>query len=166
MGKKLRIILIDDDLAVLGSLSEALNLHGYPNRKFSDPQEAVELYKWEKFDVVITDIKMPEMNGIEVLKAVRKHNQDAAVIILTGYADTNNAITAVNEGAYAFFHKPPDLKSLLATLSKIEKELLEIQNKENVEVDLMRLYLEYKDLMNTFKSRQNTKDGIDESSVG
>ena len=166
MGKKLRIILIDDDLAVLESLSEALNLHGYPNRKISDPQEAVELYKWEQFDVVITDIKMPEMNGIEVLKAVRKHNQDAVVIILTGYADTNNAITAVNEGAYAFFHKPPDFKSLLATLSKIEMELLEIQNKENVEVDLMRLYLEYKDLMNTFKSRQNTKDGIDENSVG
>ena len=159
-------MLIDDEPEILDCLSAALALKGFPSKQFCNPKAAIETYMSEEFDVVISDFKMPEMNGIEVLKAVRKHNQDAAVIILTGYADTNNAITAVNEGAYAFFHKPPDFKSLLATLSKIEKELLEIQNKENVEVDLMRLYLEYKDLMNTFKSRQNTKDGIDESSVG
>ena len=119
----MNILLIDDEPEVLDSISEALNLIGFPNKKFTNPEDAINKYNLEDFDVVITDIRMPEMSGIEVLKSIKSHNPAAKVIILTGYSDVNDAIEAVNNGAYAFFQKPLDTESFMDTLSEIEEEL-------------------------------------------
>ena len=83
----MKLLLIDDDLKSLESLSEALSFNGYPIEQYSNPVEAVNAYNEKKFDVVITDFKMPELNGIEVLKKVKEIDPKAYVIILTGFAD-------------------------------------------------------------------------------
>lgn len=121
-SNKPRVLLIDDDSECLNVISKALTLFGYPNEKFSDPRAAIVAFRSEKFDVVITDYKMPEMNGFEVLEEVKRHAPSTHVIILTGYADKSNAISALNSGAYAFFAKPLNLKSLIGKISEIEKE--------------------------------------------
>jgi len=119
----LNILLLDDDLDSLESLSVALDSKGYLRREFSDPETAVEAYRSGEFDVVITDFRMPRMNGIEVLRTIRGIDPEAYVIIITAYADTENAIAAVNYGAYAFLCKPLDIKSLLHTLHRIESKM-------------------------------------------
>jgi len=116
-------MLIDDDLPCINSLKDALVPGGYKCSVFQNPQEGISAFKKQDFDIVITDFKMPEMNGIEVLKEIRKYNPYAYVIMLTGYADIENAIESVNNGAYAFFRKPLNFKELMDTISKITYEL-------------------------------------------
>lgn len=145
---KPRIMLIDDDHECLNVVSNSLALFGYPSEKFSNPREAVEAFKSEEFHIVVTDFKMPEMNGIEVLKAVRRYEPNTYVIIATGYADTDNAVDAVNFGAHAFLCKPLDIKNLIGKILEIERELKDIEQKED---GLVRLYHEYREIEKTFK---------------
>ena len=86
----MNILLIDNDQEILDSVGEALELIGFPTRTFSSPQDAIDAYISEGFDVVITDIRMPEMSGIEVLKAIRAYNPSAKVICYTGYSEDKN----------------------------------------------------------------------------
>ena len=99
------VMLIDDDAAVLRALGDAMRMNGFRPHSFDSPKEAVAAYAPDKIDAVVTDYKMPAMNGVEVLRAIYAKNPDAYIIILTGYADVDNAIAAVNSGAYAFFQK-------------------------------------------------------------
>ena len=145
---KPRILLIDDDQECLKVISTSLTLFGYPSEKFSNPREAVEALRSEKFDIVVTDYKMPEMTGIEVLKAIRWHHPDTYVIIMTGFADTDNAVDAVNFGAHSFFCKPLDIKCLLGKIFEIERELKDIEHKEN---GLIQLYREFSEIEKKLK---------------
>lgn len=107
----MNILLIDDDSDCLEDLVSALEPAGHRCDKYTHPVKALEMYGGSTYDVVITDMKMPVMNGIEVLKKVREINPEARVIINTGYGDVETAILAVNHRAFAFFGKPIDLKS-------------------------------------------------------
>jgi DNA-binding NtrC family response regulator len=118
----LNILLIDDDADILESLHTALEPAGYRCDKFTVPEKAVEACYQHQYDVVITDMKMPGLNGIEVLKMVRSFDRQAIVIFITAYGDRETAAAAVNHGAYAFFGKPVDFAELMETLEKIEKE--------------------------------------------
>jgi len=124
------ILLIDDDADCLDGLVTALEPAGYRCDKFTIPREALVAYQQDQYDVVITDMKMPGLNGIQVLKKVRSLNPEAKVIINTGYGDVDTAIAAVNNGAYAFFGKPIDLVDLMETLEKIEREIKEQKKAE------------------------------------
>ncbi len=148
----MRLLLIDDELPVIQSLELTLKPAGHECVLFQNPVEGVEAFKNEHFDVVVTDFKMPEMNGIEVLKEIRKYNSDVYVIILTGYADINNAIGSVNNGAYAFFRKPLNFQDLINTLNQIEDE---IKSDKEKEVNLNLLSIEYKNLKAAFESLTN-----------
>ncbi len=126
--RTLKILLIDDEPEILDCLSAALALKGFTSKQFCDPREAIETYKREKFDVVITDFKMSEMNGIDVVEALRAHDPNACVIIISGYAENYKAEMEENEGVYTVFQKPMELRKLLDTLYKIEEELRDIHN--------------------------------------
>jgi len=116
-------MIIDDDAGMVESLKIGLKPAGYDIITFSDPLKGITAYKEDHYDVVITDFRMPKMNGIEVLKTIRNLDAEAFVIILTAYADTENTITALNLGAYGFFRKPFKIGKLIKTLMKIEQEL-------------------------------------------
>ncbi len=119
----MKILIIDDEQGILDVVSRSLGRLGYECTNFSDPVKAVDAYKAEDFNIVITDIRMPEMSGIDVLKAIKKQNPAAYVLLLTGYADVDNAIDAVNSGAYAFLRKPLEIKELVDTIKSVEEEL-------------------------------------------
>ncbi|MEW6173819.1 MAG: response regulator [Bacillota bacterium] len=127
----MNILLVDDEAGVLESLHSALEPAGYDCNMFTMPEKALEAYRKRKYDVVITDVMMREMNGIEVLKRIRTLNPEARVIILTAYVDAETAIAAVNCGAYAFFDKPVEFNRLMSILEKIQCESKEKENERD-----------------------------------
>ena len=153
----MRILLIDDDKDCLAVMKKFLEFGGFECDAFTDPIEALACFKIENFDVVITDIMMPEVKGIEVLRKVKAHNPGTFVIITTGYADLDNAVNAVNEGAYAFFRKPIELKKVIEKIQQIEKEKNFTFNKQNLELSLVKLLQDYKELEDSYKR----KDGME-----
>ncbi|MEW6572973.1 MAG: response regulator [Bacillota bacterium] len=124
----MKILLIDDDADCLESLCTAFEPAGYQCDRFTAPEEAVEACYQKQYDAVITDMRMPGLNGIQVLKMVCTFDRQAKVIVITAYGDSETAAAAFNNGAYAFFGKPIDFKALVETLEKIEHELKEREN--------------------------------------
>jgi signal transduction histidine kinase len=109
------VYVIDDDPLVRESLGTALRLETpYTVRAFASGAEALDSLRQAPPDVVISDFKMPSMDGLAVLKAVRKERPEAVLMLLTGYSDKDSAIIAVNEvGIFAYVEKPWDLNDLL-----------------------------------------------------
>ena len=119
----MKLMLIDDQMPILISLKEALEPGGHECILFDLPELALARFTSEHYDAVITDLKMPKMDGIEVLKQVQKSKPGTPVIILTGYADTENAMQAVNHGAYAFYQKPIKIKQFITVLKELDEQL-------------------------------------------
>ncbi|HSA06499.1 MAG TPA: ATP-binding protein [Candidatus Gastranaerophilales bacterium] len=109
------IAIVDDEPMVTSSLNSMLKLEGYKNVNiFNSPALAFEYIKKAKVDLIISDFYMPEYNGIEFLKKAREVNAGTTLILLTGYADKESAIKAINEiGLYRYIEKPWDNDDLL-----------------------------------------------------
>ncbi|MGK5094891.1 response regulator [Deltaproteobacteria bacterium TL4] len=117
----MQILLIDDDLNFLDELKERLTKYGYIVQIAGDGETAWDLFSKAptEYDVIISDIKMPVLGGVELLKRLRYYEYDVPVIIMTGHGDLNISIEALKHGAYNFLLKPFSLKDLRKTLSKL-----------------------------------------------
>jgi YesN/AraC family two-component response regulator len=113
------ILLVDDDISSVTALTNLLE-HAHTLRIASNGLDAIQTFQIAHFDVVITDIRMPKMDGIDLLKAIRKFNKSAAVIILTGYPSQDNIRDAEIYGVSAFFTKPLDVERFMDTRSTIQ----------------------------------------------
>ncbi len=122
------IMVIDDNEFTLKSICYALNMGGFPNHGFSDPEEALSKYNKNIYRLIITDFRMPKLNGIEVLKLILQMNRDAKVIVYSAFADDEIQIEALNLGALLFLKKPFNYEFLIETIQKIKAE--EQYNKE------------------------------------
>jgi response regulator RpfG family c-di-GMP phosphodiesterase len=133
----MRVMLIDDDRDNLNLLEECLIINDHEPVTFQDGFEAVECYTPGCVDVVVTDINMPGMDGIEVLKRIRQIEPDAEVIMLTGFADMENSISALNNGAFTMLQKPVSMKDFLESIRQAGSQIRhrkEVRNKaENYE---------------------------------
>ena len=122
MATKSSILVVDDEDALRTVLSSELMNEGYEVSTAADGDEAVgELGKAE-FDLVLLDIKMPRMNGFEVLKHIKQNHEQTKVVMLTGFADLKNAIESKKLGADDFVSKPYDLVDLLTTIERVLSE--------------------------------------------
>lgn len=119
----MKILMVDDEIDCLDDIEGALSPTGYNLVKQTNPLHALELAKKEHFDVILTDVRMPQMSGIDLLKKIREAKPDQKVIVITAYGDLETATLAINHKAYAFFGKPIEFKDLIDTLSDIEKEI-------------------------------------------
>jgi len=119
-----RLIAVDDDSLVLGSLKGLFTLEtDYDVELFDDPTKAVDHLGKNPVDLVISDFLMPQMNGLEFLTEARRLQPDAARILLTGFADKQNAIRAINEvGIYHYLEKPWDNDHLLLLIRNALQE--------------------------------------------
>ena len=113
-----KILLIDDDKAIRLVLSAILKKNNYLPIEVPDGYKAIEIFKTELPSAVLLDIKMPEMDGIQVLQELKKINSDVPIIIVTGYADIPTAVQAIKLGAYDFLQKPPHVEKLILTLER------------------------------------------------
>ncbi len=126
-GDKYTVAIVDDEEMVLTSLSSFLALEtDYEVRTFLSANEALDFIKDNSIDIVISDYLMPEMDGITFLGRVRDLRPEVPRIILTGYADKENAIKAINEvGLYQYIQKPWDNEDILIVLRNgLEKQQL------------------------------------------
>ncbi|KDR96156.1 DNA-binding transcriptional response regulator, NtrC family, contains REC, AAA-type ATPase, and a Fis-type DNA-binding domains [Peptoclostridium litorale DSM 5388] len=117
--KKAKILLIDDEIEYTQVLGAILSASGYNVAALNAPKEALGIIEKEHFDIVITDIMMPEVNGMQVLEHVKKHCKSTRVIIMTGYGTIENAVDAIKKGAYTYFVKGNDPGKLLQEIEKI-----------------------------------------------
>ncbi len=122
-----RILVVDDEERLCRSLESLLTKAGYDVQTALDGKEALRLYADASFDLVISDIRLPGMDGIQLLQEIRKQTPDAMVILMTAYASLDTALAAINMGAYDYLMKPIEFTQLkLATKRALEKRELEI----------------------------------------
>ena len=113
------ILIVDDEKELCVSLSEILAEEGYPTAWTSDPLETPSILARTRVDLIILDIRMPGIGGIDLLRLVRKSNPNIKVIILTGHPSIENAVLSMKYGAANFYEKPPALKKLLNEIREL-----------------------------------------------
>lgn len=117
----MKILLVDDEQDILKLLEKALQQDGHDIYTKENGEDALNFFLEEGgFDVVLTDIKMPVMDGIELLGRIRREDYETPVVIITGHGDFDLSLQALRLGAFDFIEKPFRIKSLKKTLSKIE----------------------------------------------
>ena len=121
-AKKNSILVVDDEDALRTVLSGELTNEGYDVKSAADGDEAISEVERAAFDLVLLDIKMPRMNGFEVLKYIKDKHTKTKVVMLTGFADLKNAIESKKLGADDFVSKPYDLVDLLTTIERVLSE--------------------------------------------
>jgi two-component system, NtrC family, nitrogen regulation response regulator NtrX len=110
------ILIIDDEKAIRKTLGEILSYEGYKMDEASDGEEGLRKFKEKEYDVILCDIKMPKMDGIEFLEKAKETNPDTPIIMISGHGTIETAVEAVKKGAYDYISKPPDLNRLLITI--------------------------------------------------
>ena len=112
----MKILIVDDEKAIRNSIKDILEMEDYSVETAENGVEAVAKASKEKFDAIICDIKMPEMDGIEVLDRLVADGIESPVIMLSGHGDLETAVTCIKKGAFDFISKPPDINRILITI--------------------------------------------------
>jgi two-component system response regulator PilR (NtrC family) len=139
------LLVVDDELSMREVLEYMLTKEGYQVTCAENGRNAIALLEKERFDLLLCDIKLGDISGLDVLRASKKTNQDTVVILISAYASTETAVEAMNEGAYDYVPKPFDKDELLQTIAKAlelktiehEKEILDDQLKQNMHFGLL-----------------------------
>lgn len=125
-----RVMIIDDERSIRKTLREILEYENFKVDEAADGIEALSILQKEKFDIILCDIKMPKMDGIELLEKVTQLGIDTQVIMISGHGNIETAVEAVKKGAYDFIAKPLDLNRLLVTLrNAVDKSKLVTETK-------------------------------------
>ncbi len=121
------ILIIDDEIAIRKTLVEILSFEGYKIDEAADGLEGLVKFSEKKYDVVLCDIKMPKMDGIEFLEKALALERETSIVIISGHGDIDTAVDAVKKGAFDYISKPPDLNRLLITIKNAaeKKHLVE-----------------------------------------
>ncbi|MBU6391749.1 MAG: response regulator, partial [Planctomycetes bacterium] len=118
---KNKILVVDDEKLMRVSLEDKLMKEGYAVTSVTNAIEGLKISKTTNFDVVITDLRLPKMDGIDFLREIKKSSPDTVVIIMTAYGSIENAVTAMKEGAYDYVTKPFPMEELIVKLQKALK---------------------------------------------
>lgn len=110
------ILIIDDEKAIRKALSEILTAEGYKIEEAADGEDGLKKFREKSFDLILCDIKMPKLDGIEFLQKAVETNPDVPVIMISGHGNIETAVEAVKKGAFDYISKPPDLNRLLITI--------------------------------------------------
>jgi DNA-binding NtrC family response regulator len=122
--RKIELLIVDDDEKFLKTISERLGLKDFDVTSTTDGNQAVKEAKRKKFDVAILDLKMPGMDGMQLLEILKKKHKFLEVIILTGFASIQSAVEATKLGAFGFVEKPYNIDGLLEMLKDAYKARL------------------------------------------
>ncbi len=158
-----KILIVDDEPNILEFLDFTLAQEGFSVRTASKGEEAIEIFKSEPFSLVITDIRMPGINGFELIKTFKQINEDAEIIVVTGFASTDYAVQALKNGrAYDFLTKPLDNidRLLIAVNQALEKRQFNIERKMLIEAltrSNKKLKLEIEERLRTEAALQDSE---------
>ena len=128
---KIKILVVDDEQGLCAGIQEALRREGYLVDGATDPAAALKLGRERLYNLVISDLKMPRLSGLDLMKQVRAHNRDTLFILMTAYGTVENAVEAMKQGAYDYLPKPLDMKRLRALVQKsLEFQAIVAENNE------------------------------------
>lgn len=119
MNKDVRILVVDDEMIVREALSNYLREDGYEAIAVESGEEALKKVESERWNILFVDFKMPGMDGLEVLREVKKVTSDLPVIIITAYATVDSAVQAMKDGAYDYVVKPFDPEAIALLVEKV-----------------------------------------------
>ncbi|HBZ33531.1 MAG TPA: response regulator, partial [Bacteroidales bacterium] len=111
-----KILIIDDERSIRSTLEDILSFEKYKVDLAADGREGIDKFVTGKYDLVLCDIKMPEMDGMEVLKRIAQSDKDIPIVMISGHADIKSAVECIKYGAFDFIEKPIDLNRLLITV--------------------------------------------------
>ena len=149
--EEFKILLVDDEKQFVDTLAERLAMRGFSARVAYDGPQALKAVE-EPTDVIVLDLRMPGMDGFEVLRSVKKSNPQVQVIILTGHGGDAEEQTAYRMGAYNFLKKPMDIDELLNSIrmayrDKVENAMVAVSLAEGGDFDAAQDVLNEKDLL-------------------
>lgn len=123
-NKTINLLIVDDDEEFLETIAERLGMREFNVTTATEGSLAIEAAKKGNFDLALVDMKMPGMDGMELLPILKKKHKFLEVIILTGYVSIDSAVEATKLGAYSYMEKPYDFDKILATLREAYKARL------------------------------------------
>src|SRR5512136_2284890 len=115
-ARNAKILIVDDEGSVRALLAAVVKAEGFIFLEARDGEKALELVKSESPDLMLLDIRLPDINGMEVLRLAKEIDPDLSVIVLTGYSDTTGAVSAMKAGAFDYLCKPFELKDLVKAI--------------------------------------------------
>ncbi|MFZ5429354.1 MAG: sigma-54-dependent transcriptional regulator [Bacteroidota bacterium] len=130
MAKKISILIVDDEASVRDSLYNWFIEDGYLVKCAQDAKEALTILESESFDIILADIKMPGMDGLEMLKRIKALKQDAIVIMMTAFATVDTAVQALKDGAFDYITKPFDPDDLSHLIRNAGKQIMLAEENE------------------------------------
>jgi len=141
-----KVLVVDDDPMIRDALAEILSsVGGYVTDVAMNGSEGIEKIKDKPYDIVFTDLTMPQVNGMDLLRETRKINSDLPVVVVTGFSTIENAVAAMKEGAYDFITKPFKIQQVISLAKRIigeRRQLNDVTIKENQKASIDRLNAE------------------------
>ena len=116
-----RVLVVDDDKVLQENVRQTLEYHHFIVNTADNGKEAVGAVYREKYDLVVMDVNMPEMDGMQALVEIKKYNPSIIVLIMTAYSNVSDAVKAVKEGAYNYLEKPISSEALVALIKRALK---------------------------------------------
>jgi two-component system, sensor histidine kinase and response regulator len=137
MEHKSRVLVVDDEIGICEAVKRALESNGIPVDIALDGPAGLQAIKEQEYDLVLLDIKMPQISGLDLIKMIHKIDPDIICIMITGFATIEMAITAIKEGAYDFLTKPFSMDVLLLAVNQgLERRSLSLEAKRIAQVEL------------------------------
>ena len=128
-----KVLLVDDEEAFVETLAERMRHRGMEVATSTSGEDALELIDKEPYDVVVLDLQMPGMDGLEALARIKRRQPDVQVVLLTGHATVNKGVEAMKRGAMEFLEKPVDLATLQEIIHKAKAEKLILVERDTEE---------------------------------
>ena len=125
-----KILVIDDERAIRRALREILEFEDFEVDEAEDGKEGVEKASAEEYDIIFCDIKMPKLDGMEVLEALAEANVEAPVIMISGHGNIDTAVQAIKKGAFDFIEKPLDLNRILVTIRNAKDRTVLVEERK------------------------------------
>jgi DNA-binding NtrC family response regulator len=137
-----RVLLVDDEEEYLEIMSERMRARDIDVTTSTSAREALDMIATESFDAVIMDFMMPEMNGIEALKAIKEKNPEMQIILLTGHATVEKTVEAMKAGAMDLIEKPADLDALSEKIKSAhnQKALIVAKKDQDRVIDMLKKF--------------------------
>lgn len=135
MGK---ILIIDDERAIRRALREIVEYEGYTVDEAEDGKQGLELAKQSLYDVIFCDIKMPAMDGLEVLDHLQQAQHESPVIMISGHGNIDTAVQAIKKGAFDFIEKPLDLNRILVTIRNAKDRVVLVEETKQLKTTVKR----------------------------
>ena len=133
-----KILIIDDERAIRRAMREILEFEEFEVEEAENGKEGLEKAKSTTFDIIFCDIKMPLMDGMEVLEELIKEKVESPVIMISGHGNIDTAVQAIKKGAFDFIEKPLDLNRILVTIRNAKEKVVLVEETKQLKTTVKR----------------------------